>query len=205
MLGESFPLFSQLFEGFRVDYQLAGGVYHQFDLSQSLDGLGYDGSIFSTVTLKKDSLAFDFAVFHLSGHLGDEYVSETKRARLEYSRNEALMALRWQNNVFLIHSEVGWDYSKSKAAPDDPWRLRQEFQYKFLSNGASSFFSALDLECKPELNWRANTALQLGYSLAKDERERFRAYLEFYDGGSRLSEFYGENERMISFGLVLYR
>lgn len=205
MLGENFPLFSQPFEGFSVDYQLAGGVYHQFDLSQSLDGLGYDGSIFSTTTLVFNHFSVDLSVFHLSGHLGDEYVAETKRARLEYSRNEALLALRWQNSNFLTHSEVGWDYSDNKAAPDDPWRLRQELQYKFWNHGTSSLFTAVDFESKQERNWRINSTLQLGLSMAKEQRERFRAYFEFYDGGSKLSEFYSDNERMISFGLVLYR
>lgn len=204
MLGNVFPLFESRYSSYSLYYSFGGGLYHQFDLTRGIDGVGYNGSILSTLTASFTYFDFDLTVKHLSGHLSDEYVENTGQKRLSYARNEYLMAMRYHRSPFSNHFEVAYDYSHNKAAPHDPWRLRNEVQYYFLSLNQWRPYLAIDLDARQEREWRIDQSLQLGVSVWKEKREKFRIYLEAYQGGSRLTEFFRENEKMLSLGLVLY-
>lgn len=192
------------YSSYSLYYSFGGGLYHQFDLTRGLDGIGYNGTILSTLTISSIHIDLDLTVKHLSGHLSDEYVENTGQKRLSYARNEYLLAMRYHLSSVINHFEVAYDYSHNKAAPHDPWRLRNEFQYYLTSLKSLRPYLALDLDVRQEREWRIDKTLQFGMSVWKEKSEKFRVYLEAYQGASRLSEFYRKNEKMISFGFVLY-
>lgn len=199
-LGDQFNIFRSKFHNRTIDYSFGGSVYQQYDLTKALDGIGYNGTIYSTLQLLGDKCNLELSVFHISSHLGDEYIENTSRRRLEYARNEFLIGIQMPFDKLINNFEFGYDYSNNIAAPK-PFRFRNEVQLRI----NKSFYVAVNLESRQENDWSLNSTLQTGFSHFYKEKEKFRAYLEYYRGNSRLYEFYNEKENMFLIGFNFFR
>jgi len=189
--------------------QLMGevGMVAQFDRGNSSDNLGWDGLFgFHLVWRAHEDLALRAGVSHDSSHLGDEFIEDTGRRRIEYTREEYLAGLAY--------------------APDGPWSGYLEYGHGFalrnedlMEEGRVQFglqaelrdlglrmppYAALDVSAYEEDDWEENVALQLGVlrrSAGGDSTWRFG--LEYYDGRSPIGEFFRERERHVAIGVWL--
>jgi hypothetical protein len=98
----------------RGGLQLAGdiGFHAQFDRDNSTDNLGWDGVYgFHLAWLARPELVVRVGIAHDSSHLGDEYIENTGRERLEYTREEYVAGLRYAPLESLGgYVEYGWAY-----------------------------------------------------------------------------------------------
>ena len=82
------------YKAWQLDLEI--GFFGYFDIQDSLDNIGWDGIFglyFSRRLSPKKFIRFGF--LHDSSHLGDEFVEETGRKRIDYTRQELITGITW--------------------------------------------------------------------------------------------------------------
>lgn len=184
---------------------LDAGFHGQFDVTSSQDNIGWDGSYALMLSYRPDPrMAFKLGVYHLSAHLGDEYIERTGRPRLSYTREElqAGMNLSLSDNL-QWYVETGWAYVRLNTQAQKPWRTQSGLQYR---SGESphrvQWYAGLDIGGTEERDWQKDITFQFGWLIPSRTRT-WRVGFEAYDGKAQLGEFFQDDERYIGLGLWL--
>lgn len=207
-VGGSFGLFRIHADG-RPDrgfqLQIGAGIFAQWDALMALDGIGWDGvyHILGTWTVGEQT-ALKLGINHMSSHIGDEYIENTGRKRIQYTREEIvagisyILAKNWRAYV-----EPGYVYEAIKP-PREHWRLQGGLEYEsdpILFDGFAGWFVALDAKSYEENDWNWSTAAQVGIALPINSLgPTHRVGLEYYRGRSPMGEFFQEYENHLALG-----
>lgn len=191
-------------EHYDVGLQLDGGmgVFSEWDLENSLDGNGWDGVYTLLLTwAASHSFAFKAGLRHLSGHISDEYIENTGRARVEYTREEYQIGVSVAPRPDTrLYADLGYGYGiKDYMAP---WRINSGLDWASprLWHGVVGPFFASNMQLFQEDGWLPSVNLQGGISLPLSAARAYRFGLEYYNGRSMLGEFYMEHEHRIALG-----
>jgi Protein of unknown function (DUF1207) len=188
--------------GLQIDFE--GGFFSQFDATQSLDNIGWDGVFGLRLSYKGDGpWAFSAGTRHDSGHVGDEYARRTGRERIDYTREEFVLGASWApSDLWRTYLETGWGFNR--IASEKPLRLQVGVEYsgrERLWRGDLPWYAALDVTAYKEDDVRIRTCAQLGLMFQTGRgTNRYRAALEFGSGRSVLGEFSPYDETYIALG-----
>lgn len=184
---------------------LDAGFHGQFDIDASQDNIGWDG-IYALVLSYRPShqLAFKIGGYHISSHVGDEFIERTGRTRINYTREELQAGMnlvldnRWQWYV-----EAGRAHDMRSKELQEPWRAQTGLQYQQPGPVRDiSWYAALDIGATEERDWQKDFSVQLGWQIPTETRV-WRVGFEAYDGKAQLGEFFQDDERYIGVGLWL--
>jgi hypothetical protein len=185
-------------------FTVEAGFHGQFDPGHSADNIGWDGVYAFMLEMRpSEMLAHQFAVHHVSSHVGDEYAERTGRLRINYTRQEVRYGAAWTFMPhWLAYGELGYGYDLRNEDLQEPWRAEVGGQYENSRMWWNDLglYVALDLSSYEENDWGINTAIQFGFVISRNER-RWRMGLELYDGRSQIGEFFQDDERYIGFGV----
>lgn len=206
-LGKRFGLFrfgdERSYKAWQIDVDV--GYFANFDIREHTDNIGWDGIYGLFFSRRLSPTRFiRFGTLHDSAHLGDEYVEETGRQRIEYTREELLAGFAWLPNPrSKIYTELGWAWDLKEDMEPLRWQFGAEYYgtSKDLYLGLP-WYAATDFALFEERDWEPAITLQLGliYSTG-NETERYRFVLEAYSGRSLMGEFSFEDESYLSFGV----
>ncbi len=205
--GASLGLF-RLFPPERPDrsfqLQMAAGTFAQWE-KQGRDGIGWDGvyQIAGTWTWG-EKLAFKLGIDHISSHVVDEYIENTSRRRLNYTREEVDVGASYAPHANgRFYAEMGYAHLQ-RSALQRPWRVQAGVECvgpERLWAGRLGWFVAGDVQARQENDWRPALAAQVGVQLVQASLGRsYRIGVEFYDGHSPLGEFFQARERHVALG-----
>lgn len=186
-----------------VQLELGAGFYSHFDAVNDLDVVGWNGLIEALVSVRYSrATAYRFGFHHLSSHKGDEYIENTDRRRLDYTREEWQFGIshhfspRWRG-----YAELGRGWLR---AFEEPWRGQMGLEYRsplYWNRGTIGWFAAADVQAFQEVEWDPAATLQSGWYLPVPEQGRlFRFGLEYYRGASPLGEFFGHEDEYVGLG-----
>ena len=208
-LGGIFPLLGwggRREGGRRWQLRLDGGLDAQFDPENQTDNTGWDGNYGLMVESHREEkgIAFRVGVFHISAHLGDEWIERTGRQRLMYRREEILAgaARSWRPGS-RVYVEAGWAYDELNSSLQDPARAQAGVEIEGrrpLRRKSVTWYAALDLSAWEERDWRLDTGAQLGL-VTRPQHRAWRFGLQYWDGRVPLGEFFQETESNLSIGL----
>jgi len=190
--------------GFQVDFEAA--ILTQFDSTNSLDNLGWDGFYGLMISWKPiHTLAFKFAANHDSSHLGDEMMENGVRERLNYTREEFALGVAYTPFEGLrLYAEAGFAYHLGNYDLMDRWRLQAGIEYEsppLFFGGLAGLYAAVDNVVWEENGWRSSTTVQAGirWYIEAIGRE-YRIGVQFYNGRSHMGEYFQSDDRYIAFG-----
>jgi len=191
--------------------QLAGeiGFLGQFDRDNSTDNIGWDGLYgFHLAWQARPELVLRLGLAHDSSHLGDEYIENTGRQRIEYTREEFLFGMRYALHKSLcsyVEYGHGYDLRNEDLMEEGRVELGLEFEPEPMWwNRRLAPFAALDVSAYEEDDWDENLSVQLGVVLPGAGRGgSWRVGLEYYDGRSVIGELFQDREQHLAFGLWL--
>ena len=180
------------------------GLDAVFDSQNKQDAIGWDGNYGLTVTTASASpLSFKFALLHQSSHIGDEYVTRTGRARLNYTREEFALGVSWRlSRRWRAYGETGVAYV-CRYEGQEPWRAQGGAEYEsraIVFGGRFAWYGGADFSGWEERGWRLDTALRGGIVTRTDGRA-YRIGAGWTDGAPPLGEFYKMSEGWFTFGL----
>ncbi|HET8948309.1 MAG TPA: DUF1207 domain-containing protein [Candidatus Polarisedimenticolia bacterium] len=177
--------------GLQIDFE--GGFFSQFDMTNSLDNIGWDGLFGLRFSYKGDGpWAFTWGTRHDSGHVGDEYAENTGRQRIGYTREELVGGASWAPNEFWrVYMEAGWAYHTTDS--EKPVRLQAGLEHigrDGLFRGDFPWYAALDTTVYKDSDLSVRASAQLGIIFPTHRgTNRYRAALELITGRSVLGEF----------------
>jgi hypothetical protein len=173
-------------DGWQLDME--GAAFPRLDLDHREDLMATDFRFGLPLSYGEGPWRTKFAFYHLSSHVGDEYMrSHQSLDRVNYSRN----ALVWGNTYYLnddtrAYLEVEW---ASDCDVGEPWayQLGVDYSPSGLDGRLSAPFAALN---EAGWQWRAHPFGRL-----------LRVGAEYYDGKNDQFEFYDRNEQKVGFGV----
>jgi hypothetical protein len=191
------------YEAWQLDLEV--GYFTNFDVENHTDNIGWDGLYGLHLSSRLSADVFiRFGTLHDSAHLGDEYIEETGRERIDYTREELIAGIAWlPSSRSKLYSELGWAWH----VKDDMEPLRWQFGAEYYAAGNDLYlglpwYAAADLALFEERDWEPAVSLQLGLIYATgDATERYRFVLEAYDGRSLMGEFSFQDDTNLSVGV----
>jgi hypothetical protein len=186
-----------------LQIELGAGVYSHFDAINGLDAVGWNGLLQGLFAFRwSRNTAYRLGFHHVSSHVGDEYIENTGRPRIDYTREE------WQLGVSHRFSRHWRGYAEGARgwmdAYVEPWRAQLGLEYRsplYWSRATVGWFLALDGQSFQEVNWDPAVTAQTGWYLPVPEQGRlYRLGLEYYRGHSPLGEFLGHEDEYVGLG-----
>ena len=193
----------QRYKAWQLDLDV--GYFASFDIEDHTDNIGWDGiyGLYLSHRLSPNTF-IRFGTLHDSAHLGDEYIEETGRQRIDYTREELIAGMTWLPTPrSKLYTELGWAWDVKGDMEPPRWQFGAEYY------GANKdrylglpWYAATDITLFEERDWEPAINLQLGLIYATGrETERYRFVLEAYSGRSVLGEFSFEDESYLAISL----
>lgn len=196
--------FSRPDEAFEVGIE--GAAFGRFDAREALDMDGVDFRFGFPVAYRRGRWAFKLHPWHLTSHLGDEFIEREGRERIAYGRNELAVGVAWSpSEAWRLHAEVGWGFWIRPV--NEPWRAQAgaEFVDRLLGAGAPEVYAATNVTLFQEIDWEALFSVQAGVWLRPAGSTRgIRVGLEYFRGHSALTQFFREHEHYVSAGFWIH-
>ncbi|MEX0867813.1 MAG: DUF1207 domain-containing protein [Pirellulales bacterium] len=189
--------------GWQVD--LEGGFQARLDPTEdSMPLTSVDFRIGVPITWANGPWQFKTGYYHVSAHLGDEYMLMHPTAqRLNYVRDAAMLGVGYYwTEMLRLYCEVAYAASVSDGA--EPWEF--QFGVDYAPAGDTGLrgapFAAFNAHLREEVGFGGNLVIQFGWAWRHDPRgPLFRAGLQYYRGKSGQYEFYDQSERLFGWGL----
>ena len=188
-------------EGFQID--LEGAAMVRIDYEQELDLLAADFRVGVPITFGNKRTQYKIAYYHLSSHLGDEYMNRPDaRERVNYVRDSLVFGVsyRIQRDVRL-YGEAAWAFFTGEKTK--PWEFQFGAEYSQLypaNRQYGSPFFAINGHLFQELNFGGNLNVQLGWQWRGPNHHLFRMGLQYFCGASDQHSFQDLYESKIGFG-----
>jgi hypothetical protein len=145
-----------------------------------------------------------FAYYHLSSHVGDEFLlSHPGFQRINYSRD----TLVWGHSLYptdrlRVYGELGWAFYSDQC---DPWELQFGFDYG--PNGRTGArgapFAAMNAHLREEVDFGGNFVAQTGWAWRRSPATGiYRVGVEYYNGKDDQFSFFNDSVEKI--GLAMW-
>ena len=154
-------------------------------------------------TGRRDNLAFKFGYFHLSSHVGDEYmIANPTFERINFVRESLILgsALHMTPDV-RVYGEVGWAMAFSGGA--QPWQFQLGAEYsptdECPERGAP--FSAINVQLREEVSYAAGVTAMSGWQWTGPESGRsIRMGMQYFNGPTNQYEFLRRYDNQLGAG-----
>jgi hypothetical protein len=196
--GDSDPVFPQ---GIQVDAE--GSAQVRLDISHEVDvqATDYRGGI--PVTFGYGRHQTKLAYYHMSSHLGDEFLLRfPDYPRLNWSRDAFVLG----HSIYLtdrwrVYAEVGWAFH---ADITEPWEF--QFGTEWAPTSPTGFrgapFFAVNGHLRQEVEYGGNLTAELGWSWMSDrDRRLLRIGFYYYNGKSNQNSFYNDFDQHVGGGV----
>jgi hypothetical protein len=191
-------------QGWQLDME--GGAQARVDPQQHSDLEAVDFRFGLLSTWRFGPNAFKAGYYHLSSHLGDEFLIRNPgflAARLNYVRDSAIVG--WMHDLstdMQVYGEVAY------AAGHEEGALPLEFQYGFQYAPLEAFdlrgapYFAINGHTREDLNWITGVNTTAGWLWRGEQTNHtFRVGMQYYTGPAIQYSFVGRNETLLGGGL----
>lgn len=188
-------------EGWQLGIEGAGLV--RLDIDEERDVMASDYRFGVPITWGDSIHQVKVAYYHLSSHVGDEYLlKHSGFNRLNYSRDVLVLghslypAENWR-----VYAEVGYAFYVDVA---EPWEF--QFGLDYAPAGATGArgapFAALNAHLREEVDFGGNFVAQAGWAWRRGPATGiYRIGLEYYNGKDDQFSFFNESVQKIGFGM----
>jgi hypothetical protein len=190
-------------EGWQVD--LEGGSQARLDpRGDSTPLLSVDFRVGVPITYARGRWQFKTGYYHISAHLGDEYLLMNPDARrLNYVRDALMLGVGcFVTEHLRLYAETAYAVGIDDGA--EPW----EFQFgadwapaRDTGVRGAPFF-AFNGHLREEVDFGGNLVLQTGWAWRRSPRgSLFRVGVQYYNGKSEQYEYYDRSEQRFGWGM----
>jgi hypothetical protein len=188
-------------EGWQLDIE--GAAFPRLTLNSYRELVSCDFRFGIPLTFRRGPLETKFAYYHLSSHLGDEYmVRYATLGRINYTRDVfvAAVALRPIPDLRL-YAEAGWAFHDNGGSK--PWEFQFGIDYSPIERWSllGTPFFAINTRIRQEVDYGGNLTVQTGLQWRSRIGSLFRAGVYYFNGKTDQYQFFREHEEQIGFGL----
>lgn len=188
-------------EGFEV--QIEGAALVRLNLEQNRDVESSDFRVGVPFVYGVDNWQFKTGYYHLSSHLGDEYLNRVPgAARINYVRDAVFLGLSYYPNPALrLYGETAYAFYTSGGA--DPWEF--QFGFELAEPGptgcAGTPFVAANGHLRQEIDFGGDFTFQAGWLWRGATGSMLRTGVQYLTGKSNQYQFYNTSEEQVGFGV----
>ena len=186
------------------ELQIEGAAQLRLNLDHDFD---FDSSDFRfgipLIYAPNEQLQWKFAYYHLSSHIGDEFlVRNPGFTRVNFSRDVLVLgASYFLRPSWRLYAETGWAFHDGEGS--DAWEV--QFGVDVARPGATGLrgtpFFALNAHLREEANYGGNLVVQTGWLWRGEKGRILRTGLHYYNGKSPQFEIFDDSEQQIGVGL----
>jgi len=190
-----------LWHGWELQIEGAANLRLNLDENGDLDATDFRFGV--PFILARNQLHWKIAYYHLSSHVGDEFlVRNPGFSRINFSRDVLVLgASYFPLPSWRYYAEAGWAFYDDEGSA--PWELQLGLDYAQPGpTGACGIpFFALNGHLREEVDFGGNLAIQAGWLWRGHAGRVLRTGLHYYNGKSSQFEFFDQFEQHIGFGL----
>jgi hypothetical protein len=188
-------------QGFEIDVEGAGMPRLNMEHDQDLIAADFRAGL--PITYGIGNWQTKFAYYHLSSHLGDEYMIQNPTfRRVNYSRDCLVLGESYYVTPNLrVYAEAGWAFYSDVG---EPWEFQGGVEYSpLVFNGLrGSPFAAFNAQSRQEQNFSGNIVAQAGWQWrGKGRGQLFRVGVQYYNGESNQFQLYDQFENKFGLGM----
>jgi len=188
-------------DGWQIDLEGAG--LPRLDLEDQCDLISADFRFGVPITYGRGPFRVKFGYYHISSHLGDEYMlSHPNVPRINYARDALVLGNSYYPTEDLrLYAEAAWAFSTGEKT--EPWEFQFGIDYSPMASGSlrGSPFVALNTHLREEVNFGGNLVVQTGWQWRGQTGHLFRMGMHYFAGKSDQFEFYNQHEDKLGLGL----
>jgi len=192
---------SLLPEGFQFDAEAA--AFPRLQLNDDRDLAAVDFRAGAVLTSRQGPWETKFAVYHLSSHLGDQFMLENLGAtRVDFSRNALVLGLAYRPIPDVrLYGEAGWAFYD--WGDTEPWEFQFGFEFSPArpTGPAGAPFFAINAHLRQEVRFGGALTVQTGWQWRGRSGHLFRFGLEYFNGKSEQYQFSDHFEHQIGAGI----
>lgn len=188
--------------GWELDIE--GAAFPRLDIDHEQDLISADFRVGVPLTYGSGPFQAKLAVYHLSSHLGDEYMLRfPDNERLNYSRNALVLGgSYYPRNDLRLYSEVEWAFYTDGGTK--PWEFQFGIDYTAVCPAGShrgAPFVALNGHLREEVDYGGSFVVQAGWQWRGPSNRLFRVGFQYFTGKSDQYQFFRRNEDKVGIGI----
>lgn len=187
-----------------VQLDVEGAAITRLDFENELDVSATDYRAGIPLTWGRGRWTGKLAFYHLSSHLGDEFVLKNPGfPRINYSRNAFVLGNAWWwTDELRVYAEVDWAFITDGGSK--PWGT--QFGLEHVTSRPTGLrpapFWAIHGHLREEVDWGGNLVVQAGWLWRSDLAGRlFRVGMDYYNGKSRQLSLFHTFEQQVGMGV----
>ena len=190
-------------EGWQLDLEAA--VFPRLDLALEHDRelVAADFRVGVPWTVRQGPWEAKLAYYHLSSHLGDEFIETHPLAtRINYVRDCVVLGVALRPHPDLrLYTEAGWAFNSDGGA--QPWEFQFGLDYSPLqpSGILGAPFFAVNGHLREEVDFGGGLTVQTGWQWRGRTGHLLRAGVYYFNGMSDQRQFFADHEELIGLGL----
>lgn len=190
--------------GFQWDFE--GAVMTRLNLEESEDVESMDYRFGTLITMAEGDWSAKFGYFHISSHVGDEFlVRNPTFERINYVTESLIAAVSYQQSASLrLYGESAFAVKTSGGAK--PWQFQTgaEFTPPIRPGKKGGPFTALNIDIREAVGFDPTFTLQTGWQWRGPRSgRRLRTGFQYHNGATPQFSFFRDEEESIGFGIWL--
>lgn len=187
-----------------LQWDLEGAVATRLDLHHAEDVESMDYRFGTEITAAEGRWAMKFGYFHISSHVGDEYmVRNPLFQRTNYVTESWVLGIRYAATESMqLYGEMANAFSTSGGAKRYQYQTGFEYTPIATSFRTGAPFAAVNLNFREAVNYDVSTTVQFGWAFqGLESQRRFRVGLQYAEGPTNQYEFFTRREEYIGVGV----
>ncbi|MEN6367785.1 MAG: DUF1207 domain-containing protein [Thermoguttaceae bacterium] len=189
-------------DGWELD--LEGAAFPRLDLDHDEDLISADFRVGVPLTFGAGPFQANLAAYHLSSHLGDEFMLRfPEYPRINYSRNALVLGGSYYlTDDLRLYAEAEWAFYTDGGTK--PWEFQFGLDYspqRSANRLTGSPFVALNGQIREEVDYGGSFVVQAGWQWRGASNHLFRVGVQYFTGKSDQYQFYQRNEEKVGFGI----
>ena len=192
-------------DAFQLD--LEGAVFARVlpdEPSAMLEGSDYRVGLYGT--WKFDRLSYRAGYYHISAHVGDEFlIANPLFNRINYVRDSALAGASYDlTDVSRVYGEIGYALGVEGGAKPLEFQFGGEYAPLPTTQFAGAPFAAVNTHLREDFNFNGGVNVVAGWGWqGEHSKRRLRLGLNYYNGPSLQYEFFDRWENLVGGGIWL--
>jgi hypothetical protein len=185
-------------------WDLEGAVITRLDMEESQDVESMDFRFGTQMTWSEGAWATKFGYFHISSHIGDEYLLRVPGAdRVNYVTESAVVATSYRPiQPIRLYGELAYAFVTSGGA--EPLQVQTGIEYNPRPAPGKKLapFVAANLNFREAVDYDVSSTIQAGWSFRGPRSDRqYRFGAQYGAGPTSQYEFYFRKEEYIGIGM----
>jgi hypothetical protein len=188
-------------EGFQLGIEGAGQVRLDIDENRDVDAADFRFGV--PLTWGDAIHQVKFAFYHLSSHVGDEFLLKNVGFnRFNYSRNALILGESlYPTENLRVYGEIGYGVDCDVC---DPWEV--QFGVDWAPGGNTGArgapFAAVNGHLREEVDYGGNFVFQTGWAWRRSPASgMYRLGVEYYNGKDDQFSFFNQSVQKVGFGM----